>query len=211
MADLVDLRDKLLETHAALARLRVEFPEHTPVADQRFELTLKSLEHRREKLEASFRKAANVDLVEICDYKLIPERDGTFSISAVGDNLKHFQSWLTVVVDAVRGGPKERSRPGPDVVQQSTLDFAYTYGGSLGFVFTVPNERLLFGASDLDQAIMACLTWCGPRLLKKLRSMPAHTELARFAECMNGHTITPFMSLQRISLGNVVIKSEMKR
>jgi len=79
--------------------------------------------------------------------------EGIFPVAALGDTLKNFQTWLTTIFDAIRTGPKERARPSADMVQQSTLDFGYAFAGSLGFVFTIPNERLLFGGSDLDQAV----------------------------------------------------------
>jgi len=83
------------------------------------------------------------------------EHDETFPISVLGDTLKNFQTWLTTVFDAVRTGPKERARPSAEMVRQTTLDFGYAFAGSLGFVFTIPNERLLLGDTDLDRAVDA--------------------------------------------------------
>jgi hypothetical protein len=152
MSDLIDLKYKLQDTHAAIARLRQASAARPE--DRRLDLMLESLRLRESSLEDSFRKVANSQQLEICDYRLIPENLGnSLPIAGVGDALKTFQMWLTVVFDAVRNGPKERVRLTPDLVRQSTLEFGYTYSGSLGFMLTIPNERLLFGESELDSAI----------------------------------------------------------
>ena len=39
--------------------------------------------------------------------------------------------------------------------EMGMLDFAYSYSGSLGFVFSVPNDRMLVGESLFDMAMGA--------------------------------------------------------
>lgn len=153
MNELLDLRDKLRDTQAAMASLKAAV-----LADPHAEgldLMLQSLEQRQQDLETAFRQAAHLEQVEVCSYRLIQERDDILPVAALGDTLKSFQTWLTTLFDAVRSGPKQKARVAADVVEQSTLDFAYAFSGSLGFVFTVPNERLLLGDTDLDRAISA--------------------------------------------------------
>lgn len=165
MNGLLDLRDKLRDTHAAMARLKdavIADPE-----DQGLDLMLQSLERRQEDLETAFRQAANAEQVEVCSYRLIQEHD-SLPVAALGDTLKNFQVWLTTIFDAIRSGPKQRARVAADIVQQSTLDFAYAFSGSSGFVFTVPNERLLIGDSDLDRTISAMFAMMRAKEQKQL-------------------------------------------
>ncbi len=153
MSALLDIRDKLRDTHAAIARAEVELSVNRD--DEGLGLMLESLVQRQRSLESAFLEAAYRDQVEVCSYRLIKEQDGNFPIAALGDTLKNFQTWLTTIFDAIRTGPKEKARPSADIIQQTTLDFGYGFAGSLGLVFTIPNERLLIGESDLDHAIDA--------------------------------------------------------
>ncbi len=152
MNDLIDIREKLEDTHSAIARIREDLAAEPN--DRRLALMLESLEQRRDSLETAFHKIANARQLEVCSYRLIREDDQAFlPIAVVGETLKAFQSWLTVVFDAIKSGPKLRSRPAAEIVQQTTLDFAYTFAGSLGVVFTVPSERDLFHNSELDRSV----------------------------------------------------------
>jgi hypothetical protein len=152
MNDLIDIREKLEDTHSAITRLREDLAAEPN--DRRLALMLESLEQRQDSLEATFYKVANVRQLEVCSYRLIRENAQTvFPIAVVGETLKTFQSWLTVVFDAIKNGPKMRSRPAADIVQRTTLDFGYTFPGSLGVVFTVPSERDLFDFSELDRCV----------------------------------------------------------
>lgn len=39
-----------------------------------------------------------------------------------------------------------------EIVAETALTFGYTFPGSVGIVFTMPNERLLIGETALDEA-----------------------------------------------------------
>jgi hypothetical protein len=152
MNALLEIRDKLRDTHEAVARLEMALAADRD--DAGLGLMLESLLERQKSLESAFLEAAYRDQVEVCSYRLIKEQEN-FPVAALGDTLKGFQSWLTTIVDAIRTGPKEKARPPVEIVQQTTLDFGYAFVGSLGLVFTISNERLLLGDTDLDQAIDA--------------------------------------------------------
>jgi hypothetical protein len=152
MSALLEIRDKLRDTHEAVARLETALAENKE--DAGLGLMLESLLQRQKSLESAFLDAAYRNQVEVCTYRLIKEQDN-FPVVALGDTLKGFQTWLTTIFDAIRTGPKEKIHPSAETVQQTTLDFGYVFAGSLGLVFTIPNERLLVGETDLDQAIDA--------------------------------------------------------
>ena len=152
MSVLLDIRDKLRDTHAAVVRMESELSANRD--DEGLSLMLESLIQRQESLEAAFLEAACREQIEVCSYQLIREQNQTLPIAALA-RPGTFQTWLTTVFDAIKSGPKEKARPSIEMVQQTTLDFGYVFAGSLGIVFTVPNERLLFGESDLDLAVDA--------------------------------------------------------
>lgn len=151
MTRLLDIREKLQETHAALAS--VERVAAQSPGDLSLDLTVASLRQRQADLESAFAEAADREFVDVCKYRLISEDQDSYSLSMLTSALGSFQELVTIVYDAIKTGPKIRTRVSADIVEQSTFDFAYSYPGSLGFVLTMPNERLLIGESDLDQAI----------------------------------------------------------
>jgi hypothetical protein len=151
MSDLIDIREKLEDTRSTIARIYTSLAADPN--DKGLALMLESLESRQTALESTFNRVANARHLEVCSYRLIRSDDEVMPIVTVGETLKTFQAWLTVVYDAIKSGTKRRSRPSADVVQQTTLDFGYTFAGSLGVVFTVPGERDLFDNSELNRSI----------------------------------------------------------
>ena len=61
---------------------------------------------------------------------------------------------MTVVYDVQKNSiPKERAKVAPNVRNESSFNFGYTFSGSLGVVLTIPNERRIILDSHLDEAI----------------------------------------------------------
>jgi hypothetical protein len=151
---LLDLREKLQDTHATMAQLRRALIASP--GDDGLALMAESLAQRQEDLEAAFSRAAGAQLLDVCKYRLIPETGDTFPILGISKILAEFQQLVTTVFDAIKTKrPKVRARIAPDLVQLSTFDFGYVAPGSLEVVLTVPNDRLLLVESDLDQAVNA--------------------------------------------------------
>jgi len=149
MSVILDVINKLQDTSVEISK----FEEHLKKSPSKtVSLALDSLYKVREKLESEFSDIANIEHLDICDYRLIADKSDRLSVSALSSTLKEFQTMFTVVFNALKTGPKERAIVAPDIAQQSSFDFAYTYSGSLGFVLTVPRERLLF-QDALDNAV----------------------------------------------------------
>jgi len=154
MNTLLDIRDKLQDTHATIAKLRAAIAAKPE--DDSLTLMAESLLRRQQQLEAAFAQAANSQQLDICKYRLIPETGETYPILAISKILAAFQELVTTVFDAIKSNrPKVRERIAPEVVQLSSFDFGYVTFGSLEVVLTVPNDRLLLVESDLDQAVDA--------------------------------------------------------
>jgi hypothetical protein len=151
MRDLFQIQRDLEDTHAALARMElaiVKEPKYPSV-----HATIKGLRQRQQRLEMEFLKAANERGQDVCSYRLFAG-DGWPTIDALSKALASFQSLFTSVYDAIKYGPKDRARYTPTVIQTTSFRFGYTFSGSVGVVFTLPNDRMLPGwKSELDRSM----------------------------------------------------------
>ena len=115
--------------------------------------TLVSLEKRHRKLEKELLSELNHQHIEVFDYRIIFERDRP-SFADIAKGFLDLQVAISTTYAAKKSGiPKLTKHIGVDVRRATSLDFGYAYPGSLGIVFTIPNERLLIGESFLDEAI----------------------------------------------------------
>lgn len=152
---------------ASLERAVVSNPQNAAL-----QMSLESIATKTKALTEQFDKQSSLQQVDVCDYRLIKEGEGSYPIIAVGDSLKNFQLLLSVIFDAVKTGAKVKSRPSAEVMQQTQLDYGYSYAGSLGMVFTIPNERRIADDSDLDLAV---------KVLFRMLKLHSGAELAEFA------------------------------
>jgi hypothetical protein len=117
------------------------------------ELSLRSLESRREYLNSELSEMSREGLVDVCDYKIIPEGLHSYAIAAVTTALHDFQDIVSIVYAALASGPRRSAKIGADIAQKTEFDFGFAYSGSLGVVLTIPNDRLLGVESELDRAV----------------------------------------------------------
>jgi hypothetical protein len=75
-----------------------------------------------------------------------------YPIFAFGSALRDFQKWFSTIYAALKTGPKQRARLSAEIIAESSLDFAFTYPGSVGVAMTIPSERMLF-ESDLQRTM----------------------------------------------------------
>lgn len=151
MSEFLDLRDLLQETGSTLEQLEREIAKAP--GDWGLATTAESLRQRQTALETEFAALANINQLDVCDYRLIPPDNSQYPIASIAKALGSFQDLVTTIFDAFKTAPKVRARFTADIVAASTLSFGYAYPGSLGFVLTMPNDRMLVGESELDLAI----------------------------------------------------------
>jgi hypothetical protein len=150
MSRLLQIQDQLLDTTAEITKLERAFGQRQSSA---LSSSLKSLYKARAGLEEEFKEAAAVAQVDVVSYRLFEGRERP-TMSLVGKAMDSFQTLYAILYSAVTSKkPKDTSHLGADAIQQSAFEFAYAYSGSVGFVFTMPNERLLFGETMLDEAM----------------------------------------------------------
>lgn len=190
MADLLDILQKLKDTEAALAKVRRVAAEHRDRPT--IASTISSLQKRHRNLEELFASMTAEQYLDVCSYRLIPEHSETYSLWALTSTLGDFQDALTLVYEAIKTGQrKERASWGADVAQETALNFGYSFSGSLGFVFTLPNDRLLLVDSTLDVAF---------RQLFQMMKASSSDELAQFAKSLG---VAPIRKLYKWATDHV--------
>jgi hypothetical protein len=91
--------------------------------------------------------------VDICDYRLIPTFAKGYKVSYVSRSILGYQYLFSQVYDSIKNGVKSKTVLGKDSEENSALEIAYTYSGSLGMMLYAHNERDLFASGELDGAI----------------------------------------------------------
>lgn len=149
MSSLSDLTTLLQDTSAALANAERAIGEHG--SSPSLQVSLRSLEKRQRVLEQQFLEETDRLGLEVCSYRLFSDAEQP-KAAAVGRTLETFQALVSTIYGAVRDQrPRKRISMSPEAAAESAFDFGYAFAGSVGFVFTIPNQRLLIGASDLSQ------------------------------------------------------------
>lgn len=170
MTDLTAIQEELQDFNALIAR-----HERTLAAqpgEKSLRANIQTLRRRRQVLEDDFLEAAARVEADVCSYRLIPG-ESRASISALSRALNGFQSFFSLVYDAIKTGPKQRARLSAEVMNDTALGYAYSFSGSVGFVMTLPNEQLLLGETYLDEAM---------RLVFLMAQATSPQEIAAFAK-----------------------------
>ncbi|HLF71493.1 MAG TPA: hypothetical protein VI759_05010 [Dehalococcoidia bacterium] len=117
-------------------------------------LMVRSMRTSQQELEATFLSEVDSLGIDVCSYRFFSPISEQLNIGSLGRALDSFQTLISNVFAAVRTrAPRGSSNLSADAIAESSLQFGYTFAGSVGFVLTVPNERRLFGDSALDEAI----------------------------------------------------------
>lgn len=155
MSNILEIAELLQDTDAALSSLTRATAQGN--APKSLSLIRRSLLKRQSQLEKQFEQEAARTELDVCSYRIFSERESRPALLSLANALKDFQTWFTVVYDAMKEGPKQRARISPEILAETAFDFGYTFAGSVGFMLTMPNERLLIGSTLLDDAMAAVL------------------------------------------------------
>ena len=138
MSLLVHLQDKIRNTGAVISRLEAKLSKSP--GSSGLSANILSMQRLHAKLQADFEEAADAVGFDVLHYRLLEANPTAKSLAgAIGT----FQEAITLAYDALRHGPKTRRVVSPASRSETELRVAYSYPGSLGVVFTVPNERML--------------------------------------------------------------------
>jgi len=150
---LLEIREQLQDTQAALSQLDRALAEQAlDRPSLALQTTAASLKRRRRELEAAFVREANQRGMDVCTYRLFSEQLQP-TVAAVAGTMGHFQKLVSVVYTAIKHGKRERQRIPEDVALETSFEFGYSFAGSVGLVFTLPNDRFIADIeSRLDQS-----------------------------------------------------------
>ena len=200
MSNVLEIQDKLRENTELIAQLEKSLATHQSKA---VAASLRSLYKLNHVYQEEFKVAAAIDLVDVVRYRIF---DGTErpTMSLVGKALDYFQNLYTILYAAASTGkPKDTAHLNLESVNTTAFEFAYTYPGSLGFVFTLPNERLLFGETYLDAAMRDLF------LMSRVQNVESVKDLARRLGLAPIRAIYKWLSA--LSASNVGVGIEWKK
>ena len=149
MTELSLLQSQLLEINKAIMELQkniVKTPNNPSLSS-----SMMSLTKRYQEVEVEFKKVANNVGSDVLDYRLFKSESP--NITSVTSVVQEFQRLLTIVYDALKNGARNDRHISEESIEKTSLNFGYTYPGSVGVVLTLPNDRLLLMDSDVDEAI----------------------------------------------------------
>jgi hypothetical protein len=150
MSRLLEIQEQLLGTASEITRLERALGQQNSRA---LTSSLKSLYKAYQGLEAEFTEAAATAQVDVVSYRLFDGRERP-TMSLVGKAMDSFQTLYAILYSAISAAhPKDTSHLNSSTLRETAFEFSYAYPGSVGFVFTLPNDRLLFGETKLDEAM----------------------------------------------------------
>ena len=120
--------------------------------DRALQLNLSAMRKLALQSQEQLLRFSEMQRVEVCNYRLVPETSDGYALTHVARSLSEFQNLFTQIHDALLNGPKSNAVFGKDAQDASTLEFAYSYSGSLGMVFLAQSERDFF-EGKLDKSI----------------------------------------------------------
>jgi hypothetical protein len=150
MSRISDILDDLAEADSVAHQLR-RLAEAEP-RDQIVAINLGAVIRRRTDLErelGTFLATRQRDLIR---YRIELFDGSAPPAIAIARSIVLFQTLVTAAFDAIRSTPKRLYQPSHEAVRISALSFARAPGGNADIHFTIPNDRLLLLASDLDEA-----------------------------------------------------------
>jgi hypothetical protein len=152
MSDYASIVDRARRSYAAVARLEAAL-ERDPI-NPGLQINLAAAKKQAIQNQSRLLALSERRHVEVCNYRLLPEATSHYGVAQVSSSLLSYQNLFSQIHDAKRNGPKQKAKLNPAALRESSLDFAYSYSGSLGLVLLVQNERDFF-SGILDASIEA--------------------------------------------------------
>jgi hypothetical protein len=104
---------------------------------------LQALEKRLAVLQTQFDNEAESVQLEVLRYRILANASQA-TVRTINDLLATFQQAFTITYDALMTATaKKRARASEASISASTLGFAYSFAGSVGFALTLPREMSL--------------------------------------------------------------------
>jgi hypothetical protein len=142
---------KMNGIEAAISKLQASITTEMSFFD---ELTLNSLNIRRDDLKKIISDISEANCVDVCDYRIIPDQGDNFPIKSVAGILSNFQDMFTAIYVSIHDKkPKQRSNFRNEIRNLSELNLGYSYSGSLGLVMYLESDSFLVEKNHQDIAM----------------------------------------------------------
>ena len=149
MSRLLELQERLRTTTEALGRLQGALAANPDSVG--LGANIRSLQKLHNALREDFESAANALGMDVCSYRMLEDQPSARSLAT---SVGTFQDAFSLAFEALRKGPRQRKVFSAETETRTEFRVAYTFPGSFGLAFTIPNERMLGDwFSDLDNAI----------------------------------------------------------
>jgi hypothetical protein len=155
MSRLAELQRDIQDATVAVARAERTVAAHPDMPS--VAATLRTIQKRRENLEGQFLAVTYEMGFDVCSYRIELPDDHRATIAGLTASLGSFQRIFTNVYNGIVKGIKKNSKVAADVIEATSLGFAYSFPGSVGVMMTIENERLLLDESNLDLAMKKTL------------------------------------------------------
>lgn len=152
MSDYAFVADRAKKAFASLARM--EDAVARDPKDRAAAFNLVSVRRAAERARADFERLAEINRIEVCQYRMVPVDEPRYGLAHVSKSLLEYQYLFSQIYDAFRNGKKIRATIGHDAEVESTLEFAFSHSGSLNVVLLARSERDFF-EGNLDKPIEA--------------------------------------------------------
>jgi hypothetical protein len=169
MTRLEELQYDLQDVASAIAHAERTVAKHPNIPSVL--ATLRTIQKRRENLEEQFAAVTDEFGLDLCSYRIEFDNQRQATISAITAALSSFQKIFTNVYHAITYGPKKTAKVSADSVDATAFGFGYTFPGSIGFMMTLPNERLLIDKSPLDEAMERAFELIGAESKEQIEAM----------------------------------------
>lgn len=151
MSEIAFVVERTRKAFAAVSEL--EAAVSRAPGDRALQLNLAALRRMADQSQDQLYNYSQRAHIDICNYRLLPEAGG-YPLYYVTRSLLEYQNLFTQIYDAIKNGVKQRATFGKEAQEESSLELAYTYSGSLGAVLFSHSERTLL-SGKLDSAIDA--------------------------------------------------------
>ena len=154
MDTLLDLEEKIRTTTSALGKLEQSFAQNP---SRGMHANILSLRKLHTNLQGEFKDAADAAGMDVCQYRLLNDRPSVLALTGV---LGAFQEAFSQAFEAVHSMRRKDRRVISSASQRlSTLEVAYSFPGSFGLAFTIPNDKFLLPnmTNSIDRAATSIL------------------------------------------------------
>lgn len=177
-----DFRLALDQARADAAAVeRLNFALESYPNDRKLAVSLLSAQKRAYQSQETLAKYAGHEHIDIVSYRIV-RLQNNYPVLAIAESVASFQKAVVGVADALENGPKNRARYSAEIQRLAELEFAYSFPGSTGIVFCIPNERTLLDGGRFDEISKAISNFLSITDEDEARDASRHLGLAAIGQ-----------------------------